>query len=226
MGYLYRPMFKGGNVEAGWCAHDEHGKANSCPGCGARFANVWWAKYYVKGQPIRRSTRTEKETEARKLLKRWEGNPEAFPKTADRLTFEDLAHGYERDYEVNKKRSLKRAREHVAHLKRVFSGWRAVHITTTAINEYKARRQGEGASNGTINRELAALKRMFRLAMQAEQVARAPYIELLKENNVRTGFFSEADYLALREALPAHLRPPLDFAYTYGWRRGEVFGLT
>ncbi len=43
---------------------------------------------------------------------------------------------------------------------------------------------------------------------------------------LRTGFFSEADYLALREPLPAPLRAPADFAYTYGWRKREVTGLT
>ena len=54
-----------------------------CPGCGARFVRVWWAKYYVNRRAVRRSTRTAKETEARRLLKQWEGNPQAHPK-ADR----------------------------------------------------------------------------------------------------------------------------------------------
>ncbi len=226
MGSVYRPMRKGGNLPEGVsCTVPAHGKADTCPGCGARFATLWWAQYYVNGKRVRRSTRKAKKKEARGVLRRWEGNPEAYPKAADRIAFEDLAQGYLRDYEITGKRSVKRAREHVAHLRRTFAGWRPANIAP-AVPEYVVRRQGEGASNGTINRELAALKRMFRLAEQAGQVARVPYIALLKEDNVRTGFFSEADYLALREALPAHLRPPVDFAYTYGWRRGEVFGLT
>jgi site-specific recombinase XerD len=37
-------------------------------------------------------------------------------------------------------------------------------ITTADARNYVARRQAAGAANATINRELAALKRMFTLA--------------------------------------------------------------
>ena len=44
---------------------------------------------------------------------------------------------------------------------------RVVDITSDRINKYILKRQKEGVSNGTINRELAALKRMFSLGAQA-----------------------------------------------------------
>ena len=34
---------------------------------------VWWAKYYVDGRPVRESTGTEKEAEAKRFLKLREG---------------------------------------------------------------------------------------------------------------------------------------------------------
>ena len=40
-----------------------------------------------------------------------------------------------------------------------------------------------------------------------------PYIPLLKENNVRKGFFEHNEYLALRDALPSYLKPFVTFAY-------------
>lgn len=53
-----------------------------------------------------------------------------------------------------------------------------------------------------------------------------PYIQLLEENNVRKGFFEHSDFLALREALPSHLKGLVTFAYKTGWRRSEILNLT
>jgi integrase len=47
---------------------------------------------------------------------------------------------------------------------------------------------------------------------------------MLKENNVRQGFFEGEDFHAVREVLPAHLKPVLTFAYLTGWRKQEVLG--
>ena len=57
----------------------------------------------------------------------------------------------------------------------------------------------------TINRELAILKRAFTLAIRAGKLlpAHRPYIAMLQEHKVRTGFF-EADQF---EAGKAHLSP-------------------
>jgi site-specific recombinase XerD len=66
---------------------------------------------------------------------------------------------------------------------------------TDRVKEYVATRREEGAANGTINRELACLKRMFKLAYQSTppKVARIPHIPMLEEHNVRSGFFSHED---------------------------------
>ena len=74
--------------------------------------------------------------------------------------------------------------------------------------------------NATINRELAALKRMLNLgAVQTPpRVDRLPFIPMLKENNTRKGFFEHGDYLALRDTLPEHLKGFVTFAYKTGWR--------
>jgi hypothetical protein len=61
---------------------------------------------------------------------------------------------------------------------------RASAITTDRIKAYITKRRDAGAANGTINRELGTLKRMFRLAHQhtPPKVARIPY--MLEEHNI------------------------------------------
>ena len=84
-----------------------------------------------------------------------------------------------------------------------------------------------GASPATINRELAALKRMLNLGAKQTppKVDRVPYIPMLRENNIRKGFFEHGDFLAFREKSPDHLRGLVTFAYKTGWRKEEISGL-
>jgi Luciferase-like monooxygenase len=86
----------------------------------------------------------------------------------------------------------------------------------------------DGVSNGEINHELAALKRMFNLALQQTppNVPQNLYILMLQEQNVRKGFFEHDESVALRAALPSEVRPIVTFAYHTGWRKQESLGLT
>src|SRR5262249_59245483 len=83
----------------------------------------------------------------------------------------------------------------------------------------------KGAANASINRELAALKRLFSLAIEAEKLSSKPKISLLEENNARQGFLDHAGFLALCENLPDHLKDPVKFLYLSGWRVSEMRAL-
>ena len=91
-------------------------------------------------------------------------------------------------------------------------------ISTPEIRAFTAVRQEAGASNGEINRELTALKRMFSLAVQGGKLLYKPYIPMLKENNVRTGFFERAAFEEVRARLLEPLQGFVTFAYVTGWR--------
>ena len=145
----------------------------------------------------------------------------------ERTRFEDLADGIRQDYALNERKSVRRLSDFITHLSAHFKQLRASAITTDRVKEYVGARREGGAANGTSNRELACLKRMFKLAVQhtPPKVARIPYIPMLEEHNVRSGFFSYEEYLAVRGALPDYAQVAVSIAYYTGLRIGEVLGL-
>jgi site-specific recombinase XerD len=73
----------------------------------------------------------------------------------------------------------------LAHLRPVVGSRRAVHVTSADVTVYITARQASKAANATINRELAALKKAYALALAAERIHRAPRFAMLQEDNVR-----------------------------------------
>lgn len=125
-----------------------------------------------------------------------------------------------------------------------------ITITTTELRAYVTKRLADGTpirqkrgrrvkdeasasdapkrpvSAGEINRELTVLKRMFSLAIQAGKLVHKPHFPMLRENNVRAGFFEREQYLAVQKHLPTSMRPVVTFAYVTGWRiNSEVLPL-
>jgi integrase len=182
---------------------------------------VWWVKYRANGRLMRESTETEKEQEAKRFLRKREGAAEegrAIIPRADRVTVAELLTELKAEYAANERRSATRLAFSIQRLEPFFGHRRTTHLTSADITRYKTQRQGEGAANATINRELAALKRSLSLALKAERIQRAPYIEMLAEDNIRTGFFERPQFEAVRAQLPDYLRPIVTFAYITGWR--------
>jgi integrase len=193
--------------------------------------DVYWIKYYRNGKPYRESTKSVKEADAKRLLKKREGEISEGKLPGiyfERVLFDDLATDFISDYRINNKRSLDQAELSVEHLSKFFEGFKVVAITTSRIRQYIEARQKEGAANATINRELAALKRMLNLGLKQTppRVERLPFIPMLQENNVRKGFLEAADFFALRDALPGYLKGFVNLAYRRGLRLSEIAGLT
>jgi integrase len=191
--------------------------------------NVWWIKYYANGRPIRESTDTEKETEARRILKEREGRVamgQPALRRVDHISYGEAAQDLRRHYQTTGSRDLEEAEYRLGHLDAFFAGKRIVAISPADITVYVATRQGERASNGTINRELAVLNKMLRLAYENNKLLRLPVIRKLKEGAPRQGFFEREQFEAIRRHLRSDLQVAISIAYTFGWRmQSEVLTL-
>jgi integrase len=191
-----------------------------------RTSAVWWACWPYRGKILRQSSKSTNRADAVKLLKRKLGEVGrgrvSSPET-ERTSLKDLCEMLRNDYRQNQRRSAGRVEASLGHLIEHFGDALAIDITTNRITAYVVARQTANAANATINRELAALKRMFRLAEISGKVTQRPYVPMLREDNARKGFFEAAEFQAVRAALPEHLKAVAETAYVTGWRiRSEL----
>jgi integrase len=196
---------------------------------------LWVIQFYKNGKRIREATGSADHDVAKKLLRQrlHEIDKNEYVKRQGRAArVRDLYDALKVDRDINKKGRKRELPGRWRHLEPAFGAMLASEITTDDVLRYIRARQAGGASNATVNRELATLKRMFRFGMQCTppKIRVVPHIPMLKENNVRTGFVEDADFTRLAflaEAPTAQpwLRAFLELAFTFGWRRGELLGL-
>jgi hypothetical protein len=108
------------------------------------------------------------------------------------------------------------AEDRLKPLDAFLAGKRIATIGSVDITAYIAKRQGEGASNSTINRDLAVLNRMMRLAYEHNKLLRPPVIHKLKEGASRQGFFEREQFEAVRQYLSPDLQVAMTIAYPFG----------
>jgi integrase len=177
---------------------------------------TYWIDYFHRGRRYRESVHTDNERTARKLLRERLtdlGRGKTAVVTAARLTFDRLADALVADYTVNGKRSVASVKSSIRHLRDFFGGDVAADIKTPRIRQYVAERQAQGLANGTINRHLAALRRMFSLAVVDEIIDSAPHMPMLQEASARQGTIEPGDFERLLAALPDYLKDPIEFLY-------------
>jgi integrase len=204
-----------------------------------RRNRTWWLKYYQNGRPVRESSGTTQKKTAAALLATKVGKVaagEPLPPRVDRVLYDEAAADLRRDYRVSGERDLKDVEKRLAHLDRFFRGRRLVSIRPALIAEYVEQRQAPtlakdgttakaGARNGTVNRELSMLGKLFRLAMDNDKALRVPRIRKLREADARAGFVERERFEAIARHMPEPHALALRICYALGWRRGEVFGL-
>lgn len=190
---------------------------------------VYWIRYSFRGRKIRESSRSSREADAVKLLRRRQGEMSTgrlVGPDVEKTTFDDLTAMLLTDYALNGRRSQRRVKIAITHLRAFFGFDRAPDMTSDRVAEYIRQRQESKAAAASIKYELACLRRAFNLAMRAGKASQKPYIPTVAVDNARKGFFEAADFAAVEKTLPETLQPLARFLYLTGWRASEALGLT
>jgi len=202
---------------------------------------ILWCQYYFHGQQIRMPCLTDKgekcrvgqdERQAEKFLKRKLAQVmSGVHGPVTHLRYEDVRDALVADYGANGRKSLRKDKngklyiDCIKALDNFFSGWKCSEIDAGSVRRFQKEQKDKGLANGTVNRSVSMLRRMFSLAHREERLREVPYFPFLTENAPRSGFVEMGDYQRLYDALPAFLRPVLGLAFWTGMRRGEILNL-
>src|SRR5438552_7378639 len=145
---------------------------------GTRF---FWIQFRHGGKTERVSTRcltraAAKEERAKKIAASVNGT---FVPDARKVTYENLKQLLAAADEDKGNRSRRKWK----HLDAAFAGQLAVNITTDRVRVYAGERLRAGAMLATVNQELATVRRMFNLAIDAERLASKPKIKTPNPHN-------------------------------------------
>jgi hypothetical protein len=103
------------------------------------------------------------------------------------------------------------------------------NIWIPQIKEYQIHRLDQGAKPSTINKEKAALSKMFQVLVELQYVDVNParqVRDLSEKTSERQVYISYKDYCRIIDLVPKWLRPIIQTAYYTGMRRGEIMSLT
>jgi integrase len=95
-------------------------------------------------------------------------------------------------------------------------------INTDLMRQFSNQRLEDGVGGAMINRSLAALRRMFRLAVKDHTLATVPWFEFQKEPEPRQGFVTPKEFESLLKWLPEYLKPLVCLLHFTGVRIGEA----
>ncbi|MFQ5779959.1 MAG: tyrosine-type recombinase/integrase [Nitrospiria bacterium] len=193
---------------------------------------VWWMAITYQGNQIRRSTGTSNKKMAEAIIakvqvKIIEGQFFDTLQEKER-TFDEMMTRYMKEHLV-KTRSEKCNNHYLKSLLPFFGQYTLAEITPRLIAEYKSKRYDEGRAPATINRELAAMKAAFNLAIREWEWCRdnpVSKVSMEKENNQRDRWLSLKEEERLLKACPSWVEEIVSFALNTGMRRGEILGLT
>ena len=168
--------------------HSEHLSEVKKLGLYRRFSGMYWMSYTIAGKQHHESTGTHDKKLATKIVlvrsaEIAQGRHRIVPAKSPLLsTWSD-------DFldSIPEPSTRKRYTSSVKHLKSVFPKARLAEITPRGIELFKQYRLGTAIRTATVNRDLAVLRRMLKLATQQRLIGETPFTggEFLEERKQR-----------------------------------------
>ena len=196
----------------------------------------FWIDYYANGCRKREKVGPSKTLAEMALKKRQievAENRFLDVKKEQKVKFKDFAQTYAETY-GKKKRSWDSTDEHYLKKLTSFFGDKYLHeITPFLVQKYQTQRRQEKTNRGGlvsvayVNRELACLKCMFRLAIEWDHATENPVkkIKFEKENNSRVRFLEKEELKKVLDFCGPRLKPVVILAVNTGMRKAEIQNL-
>ena len=188
----------------------------------------YWISYSVNGKVYKESGGKTKAEARAKLQAR---KSEIFQGTfigshRAKVSINELLDSYVDHLKIEEAKSIDRVMSGLKTVRREFGHIRAVDLTTKMHKTFILKQQESGNANATINRRTQALRAAYNLALREESLSKIPHFTILKEDNVRQGFFEKDEFEAVLKHLPDPYNDIAEFAYYTGWRKGEILCLS
>lgn len=185
----------------------------------------WSIAYSVGGKRFYEASKSKKKSDAQRLLRqrldgreggKIIGNPRS-------VTLAQLRGLVERAYALDGRKSVARVKLAFAHLEEYFGAKAKVaELGRAQFDSYAEQRLAAGRTRSTVNYELAALRRGYRLALESGLLGTVPVFKLPNPHNARSGFFEPEDFAALAAELPVDVGDLIEGLRWTGWRLNEM----
>ncbi len=188
-----------------------------------RWRITWYAAGVRRRKTIRGTVTDARRTLRRALVEADRG------KFIDhrKVTVSELLDDLLDDYRA-KLQDVKTCEGRIRNLTPFFGKLLASRVGTNTVRAFVRKRKAAGVKDSTINRDIAALKRAFRLGYQhsPRKVVSVPYLPMAgPESPPREGFFTHEEFMRLRSNLPPEIAQLVTFLYHTGCRVGEARGI-
>ena len=193
----------------------------------------WWISYIcAAGHRHREKVGPKGRARDEHSQRRLQVRRDAFCPLAERrarpITLKDFSRRYLDEYARANKRSWETDQYRLGTLLPRLGDVLLTDLRPDVIERYKTERVDAHKAPGTVNRELALLRRMLSLAVEWGLLTQHPMatVKSLQEPPGRLRYLSADEYQALLAACAPHLRPIVVCAVHTGMRKGEILGLT
>ena len=196
-------------------------------------SGVYWLDYRFNGRRLRKKIGPNKklaETVMRKIRVQIVEGRYLDINDEKKVKFNDFAEVYAENYGKKKRSWVSTDKMYLNRLKDFFGKKYLHEITPFLVHKYRTKRREEKTrrksktSVAYVNRELACLKCMFRLAIDWEYAKENPVkkIKFEKENNSRTRFLEKEELKKLLDCCHPLLKAIVLVAVNTGMRKEEI----